>query len=103
MGSLAAFTQLLSMIGAGSGLNIFVWTVGMGAMGGIVGAVTSGLAVYGYDKAYQVSVDSNSTADEITAAEALLLAFKFEWLMTAVMTIAINIELSMVLEAWWSA
>merc|ERR1719216_848313 len=44
MGSLAAFTQLLSIFGIGSGINLLVWMFGLGAIGGIVMAVSSALA-----------------------------------------------------------
>ena len=49
MGSLAALTQLLSIFGIGSGINLLVWMFGLGAIGGIVMAVSSLLAGYGYD------------------------------------------------------
>jgi len=49
MGSLAAFTQLLSIFGIASGINLLVWMFGLGAIGGIVMAVSSVLAGYGYD------------------------------------------------------
>ena len=49
MGSLAALTQLLSIFGIGSGINLLVWMFGLGAIGGIVMAVSSVLAGYGYD------------------------------------------------------
>merc|ERR1719362_1365527 len=74
MGSLAAFTQLLAIFG--------------------------GLSSYGYDKAYTVVYDSNSTVAEVTAADAVMFAFKFEWLISSVEAITAQLEMQSVAKAW---
>ena len=103
MGSLAAFTQLLSIFGIGSGINLLVWMFGLGAIGGIVMAVSSILAGYGYDEAYKVTVDDTATSAEVTAAEALLFNFKFEGLMTTVEAIGMQLELADKARFWYMA
>ena len=103
MGSLAAATQLLSIFGVATGLNMLVWMIGLGAIGGIVTGVAGAMASYGYDQAYQVSVDDTATTAEVTAAENLLFNFKFEWLITSVEAIGIQLELSRVARHWYMA
>lgn len=100
MGSLAAFTQLLAIFGVGAALNMMVWIIGMGAIGGIVMAISGGLSSYGYDKAYTVVYDSNSTVAEMTAADAVMFAFKFEWLISSVEAITAQLEMQSVAKAW---
>ena len=103
MGSLAAFTQLLSIFGIASGLNLLVWSIGMGAIGGLVMGVSSMLASYGYDQAYRMTIDDDATAAEITAAEAVMFAFKWEGLMTTVEAIGMQLELAPHGQYWWMA
>ena len=103
MGSLAAFTQLLSIFGIAPTLNLAVWMFGLGAIGGIVMGVSSALAGWGYDKAYEKTIADDSTAAEITAAEALLFAFKFEGLLTTVEALAMQLELANHARFWYMA
>ena len=103
MGSLATFTQFLSLFGIANGLNVFVWMFGMGTLGGIVSAVSAVLAYYGYDQAYQTSVDSNATSAETTAATSLVLDLKMEMVFNSVLGIGIQVAMSYFATAWWSA
>merc|ERR1712039_601630 len=93
-------SKLLAIFGVGAALNMMVWMIGMGAIGGIVTAISGGLSSYGYDKAYTVVYDSNSTAAEVTAADAVMFAFKFEWLISSVEAITAQMEMSRVAKTW---
>ena len=103
MGSLAAFTQLLSIFGIASSINLLVWMFGLGAFGGIVMAISSVLASYGYDQAYQMSVDDDSSAAEVVAAETMMFQFQFEGLLTAVEAIGMQLELAQQARFWYMA
>ena len=103
MGSLAFFTQFLSLFGIANSLNVFIWMFGMGTLGGLVTAVSAILAYYGYDQAYQTSVDSNATSAETTAAESLILDLKMEMVFNGVLGIGIQVAMSYFATAWWSA
>ena len=103
MGSLATFTQFLSLFGVANSLNVFVWMFGMGMLGGIVSAVSAVLAYYGYDQAYQTSVDSNATSAETTAATSLILKLKMEMVFNSVLGLSIQVAMSYFAAAWWHA
>ena len=103
MGSLATITQFLSLFGVANSLNVFVWMFGMGTLGGIITAVSAVLAYYGYDQAYQTSVDSNATSAESTAATSLILDLKMEMVFNSVLGLGTQVAMSYFAAAWWSA
>ena len=103
MGSLAFFTQLLTLFGIGAEINLFVWTVGVTMLGGLVSAVSGGLAVYGYDQAYQMTVDSSASTANVTAATSVMSSIESETVRGIVMAFMLNRELAYYVKPWWKA
>ena len=103
MGGLAFFTQLLTLFGIGAEVNLFVWTVGVTMLGGVAAAVSGGLAAYGYDLAYQMTVDSSASAANITAASSVMSSIETETVRSIVMAFMLNRELARYVEPWWQA
>merc|ERR1711862_1042843 len=69
-------TQLLAIFGIANGINVMVWMIGLGLIGGIVNLVTSIMAWYAYDLAWQITDDSSSSSADITSATAVMAAIK---------------------------
>ena len=103
MGSLAIFTQFLSLFGSANSLNVFVWMYGVGSLGGIVSAVSVVLAYYSYDKAYEMSISPNATSAENTAANSVISDIKSEMAFNWRMSAAIQLAMSIFGRTWWSA
>ena len=61
---IATITQLLAMYGVANGINLGVWIYGLEMFGGLVGLVTSIMMFLGYDKAYTVANDEDTSASD---------------------------------------
>ena len=57
IGSLAFFTQLLSLFGLSSGINLMVWHFGVGMVGMLVVQLSSALKWWAYDSAWAIAND----------------------------------------------
>lgn len=74
MGGLAFITQLLSMTlgGVFAEVNLYVFMLGLGLIGGIVEMVSGIMSMYSYDKAYQLSIADDSSATEVAYGASLM-------------------------------
>ena len=64
VGAILTITQLLSMFGIAAEINVMLWGYATMFVGPILGAVVSGIAMWGYDQAYQLcEADSSAYAD----------------------------------------
>jgi hypothetical protein len=69
--SIASITQLMSIFGLYSGINLAVWQVGVGLGGMITSAIASLLRWWAYDSAWAFSNDSSKDfAERMDAASA---------------------------------
>lgn len=103
--STAAITQLLAIFGIANGINLLVWMILLGGIGGLVNLVTSIIAMMGYDKAYTVTVDADSSAADITTAAAVMSYIKTEMMWGTLDGLTTELGLAQVSEEWfmWNA
>jgi len=60
IGAILTITQLLSMFGVAAEVNVMIWGYATMLVGPLLGAAVSGIAMWGYDQAYQLC-DTDST------------------------------------------
>ena len=99
--SLAFVTQLLAIFGIANGINLLVWTVGLGGIGGLVNLVTSIMAWYTYDLAYQTTEDSDSSASDITNAAVVMSAIKDDVMWSTLDGLTTELSLASVAQEWY--
>ena len=99
--SLAFITQLLAIFGIANGINVMVWMIGLGLIGGIVNLVTSIMAWYAYDLAWQVTDDSSSSSADITSATAVMAAIKDDMMWSTLDGLTTELSLASVSEEWF--
>merc|ERR550532_3310338 len=64
IGAILTITQLLSMFGIAAEVNVMLWGYATMLVGPLLGAAVSGIAMWGYDQAYQLcDTDSSAYAD----------------------------------------
>jgi len=67
VGAILTITQLLSMFGIAAEVNVMLWGYATMLVGPLLGAAISGIAMWGYDQAYQLcNADSSTNADACT-------------------------------------
>ena len=72
VGAILTITQLLSMFGIAAEVNVMLWGYATMLVGPLMGAVVSGLAMWGYDQAYQLcDADSSTNADACTMQDTI--------------------------------
>ena len=103
--SVATITQLLAIFGIANMVNLYVWMLLLGGIGGIVNLVTSILAWYAFDTAYTVSVDDTETSANVTLAEAVMSSLKEEMMMASIDGLSTDLALASVSDEWfmWNA
>ena len=94
---------MLTIFGVAAEINLFVWTVGVTMLGGLVSCIAGLIAVYGYELAYQMSVDSSASTAKVTAASNVMSALESETVRGVVMAFVLNRELSRYARPWWQA
>merc|ERR1712113_172985 len=72
VGAILTITQLLSMFGVAAEINVMLWGYATMLVGPLLGAVVSGLAMWGYDQAYQLcDADSSTNADACSMMDTI--------------------------------
>ena len=99
--SLAFITQLLAIFGIANGINVMVWMIGLGLIGGIVNLVTSIMAWYAYDLTYQILNDSSSSSADILSATAVKYAIKDDMMWSTLDGLTTELSLASVSEEWF--
>lgn len=101
LGSVAATTQLLSMLGIATEINVMVWMLGFPLVGGLVGLFYSIMMFLAYDGSYSIAADTKKTAAERAAGAALQLVVEKDALYNTAMETAVMLSLFKEGEAWW--
>ena len=100
IGAILTITQLLSMFGIAADINVMLWGYATMFVGPILGAVVSGIAMWGYDQAYQLcDSDSSTYADACTMQEDI----EGDMLWMAVEELAMGAALMESYEGWMMA
>lgn len=99
--SVAFITQLLAIFGIANGINVMVWTIGLGGIGSLVNMVTGIMAWFGYDLAYQVTENSDSSAAELIDAAVVMAAIKDDMMMATIDGLTTELGLASVSEEWF--
>ena len=99
--SVAFITQLLAIFGIANGINVMVWTIGLGGIGSLVNLVTGIMAWFGYDLAYQVTENSSSSAAELIDAAVVMAAIKDDMMMATIDGLTTELGLASVSEEWF--
>ena len=79
IGSIAFITQLMSIFGLFSGINLAFWHFGVGIGGMLIGNVASLLRWWAYDSAWAYANDSTKKADK-TKADSAASSIKLSWI-----------------------
>ena len=99
--SVAFITQLLAIFGIANGINVMVWAVGLGGIGGLVNLVTGIMAWYAYDLAYQLTEDSSTSAADLLDAAVVMAAIKDDMMMATIDGLSTELGLASVSEEWF--
>merc|ERR1712045_762240 len=100
VGAILTITQLLSMFGVAAEINVMLWGYATMLVGPLIGAVVSGLAMWGYDEAYQLcDTDSYTNADACTMQETI----EGDMLWHAVKELSMGAALMESYEGWMQA
>ena len=99
--SVAFITQLLAIFGIANGINVMVWAVGLGGIGGLVNLVTGIMAWYAYDLAYQLTEDSSTSVADLADAAIVMAAIKDDMMMSTLDGLTTELGLASVSEEWF--
>ena len=99
--SVAFITQLLAIFGIANGINVMVWAVGLGGIGGLVNLVTGIMSWYAYDLAYQLTEDSSTSAADLLDAAVVMAAIKDDVMMSTLDGLTTELGLASVSEEWF--
>ena len=100
VGAILTITQLLSMFGVAAEINVMLWGYATMLVGPLLGAVVSGLAMWGYDQAYQLcDTDSSTYADACTMQDTI----EGDMLWHAVAELSMGAALMESYEGWMQA
>ena len=100
VGAILTITQLLSMFGIAAEVNVMLWGYATMLVGPLMGAVVSGLAMWGYDQAYQLcDADSSTNADACTMQDTI----EGDMLWHAVAELSMGAALMESYEGWMQA
>ena len=79
--------------------------IGLGLIGGIVNLVTSIMAWYAYDLAWQVTDESSSSAADVASATIVMAAIKEDMMWSTLDGLTTELSLASVSEEWfmWNA
>ena len=80
IGSIAFITQLMSIFGLFSGINLAVWHFGVGIGGMLIGNVASLLRWWAYDSAWAYANDKTKKDDDKTKAKSAASSIKLSWI-----------------------
>ena len=80
IGSIAFITQLMSIFGLFSGINLAVWHFGVGIGGMLIGNVASLLRWWAYDSAWAYADDSTKKDANKTKAGLAASSIKLSWI-----------------------
>ena len=64
VGAILTITQLLSMFGVAAEINVMLWGYATMLVGPLLGAVVSGIAMWGYDQAYSLCDEDAATNED---------------------------------------
>merc|ERR1712037_792582 len=100
IGAILTITQLLSMFGIAAEVNVMLWGYATMFVGPLLGATVSGIAMWGYDQAYQLC-----DSDETTYANACdrMSEIEGDMLWMAVEELAMGAALMESYEGWMMA
>jgi len=100
VGAILTITQLLSMFGIAAEVNVMLWGYATMLVGPLLGAAISGIAMWGYDQAYQLcDADSSTNAD----ACAIMGEIEGDMLWQAVGELSMGAALMESYEGWMQA
>merc|ERR1711990_944193 len=100
IGAILTITQLLSMFGIAAEVNVMLWGYVTMLVGPLLGAAVSGIAMWGYDQAYQLcDTDSSVNADACDIMEEI----EGDMLWMAVEELAMGAALMESYEGWMMA
>ena len=99
--SVAFITQLLAIFGIANGINVMVWAVGLGGIGGLVNLVTGIMAWYAYDLAYQLTEDSDTSVADLADAAIVMAAIKDDMMMSTLDGLTTELGLASVSKEWY--
>ena len=99
--SVAFITQLLAIFGIANDINVIVWAVGLGGIGGLVNLVTGIMSWYAYDLAYQLTEDSSTSAADLLDAAVVMAAIKDDVMMSTLDGLTTELGLASVSEEWF--
>ena len=98
---MAAITQLLAILGIANSVNLMVWGILVGGIGGLVNLAAAVLAFMAYDKAYTVKEDSTESATNITYATSIMGYVKDEMMWSSLDGLSTELALASVAEEWY--
>ena len=99
--SVAFITQLLAIFGIANGINVMVWAIGLGGIGSLVNLVTSIMAWFGYDLAYQIADDSSNSASDLLDAAVVMAAMKDDMMWATLDGLTTELGLASVSKEWY--